>query len=96
MKNKSFLVAGLAFLLVSGWYGQSVLSDMQSFNDWDKPKEVAALWRAGLFGLAAAACAAGLDLRTLLGPFGSFLPGGSSQNVVSDQKRAELNEKVGV
>ena len=52
-KNVSLLVIVGVFLLVSGWYAQSVVADMTSFNDWDKPKEVAALWRAGLFGLGA-------------------------------------------
>jgi hypothetical protein len=74
-KNGSVLVACVVFLVVSGWYGSSVLSDLGSWNDWDKPAQVAKLWKAGIFGLVGFLLALGVDIRSLLGPFGSFLPG---------------------
>lgn len=75
MKNKSLLVACAVFLVVSGWYGSSVLSDLGSWNDWDKPAQIAKLWKAGIFGIVGFLLALGVDVKSLLGPFGQFLPG---------------------
>lgn len=94
-KNSTVLVACLVFLIVAGWYGQQVVADLSSWNDWDKPAEVAKMWKGAIFGLVGFLCALGVDVKGLLGPFGAFLPGGAPQ-IVSDQKRAELQDKVGV
>jgi hypothetical protein len=76
--NRSLFIAFIAFLIVSGWYGSSAIADIASFNDWDKPKLISQLWRAGVFGLVGALFAAGVDVKQLLGPLGSFLPGTTS------------------
>lgn len=75
MKNKSLLVACVVFLIVAGWYGSNVASDLGTWNDWDKPAQVAKLWKAIIFGLMAFLVALGVDIKSLLGPFGALLPG---------------------
>jgi hypothetical protein len=73
--NRSVAVAFLIFLIVAGWYGSNVVGDLSSFNDWDKPAEIAKMWKGAVFGLIAFLLALGVDVKSLLGPFGAFLPG---------------------
>ena len=80
-RNHLFGVACLVFLIVAGWYVSGVVGDLNSWNAWDQPAEVAKLIKAGVFGLVAFALALGIDLKSLLGPLGAFLPGGPPPEV---------------
>lgn len=78
MQNKAFGTAFLIFLIVAGWYASSVIGDLNSWSAWDQPAEFAKLLKAVLFGLGAMAMALGIDLKSMLGPLGSFLPTGTT------------------
>jgi hypothetical protein len=73
--NRSTAVACLVFLIVAGWYGQSIVADFSTWNDWDKPAEIAKMWKGAIFGMVAFLIALGVDVKSLLGPFGTFIPG---------------------
>lgn len=77
MKQSMFGTALLVGAIVFLWYFSSVLSDLNTWNAWDQPAEVAKMVKAGVFGLLAFAGAIGVDVKALFGQFfgGAVAPG---------------------
>lgn len=73
-KDRSFAVVFLVGLAALLWYLSSVVGDMQSFNDWDKPAEVAKLIKAFAAMVAAMLAALGVNVRDLIGSFTASTP----------------------
>lgn len=65
MKQSMFGTALLVGAIVFLWYFSSVLSDLNTWNAWDQPAEVAKMVKAGVFGLIAFAGAIGVDVKSL-------------------------------
>lgn len=76
--NRSIAVAGAISIMVGLYLFGGILGDMSSFNDWDKPAEVKRGLEAGALVIGAFLLAMGVDVKALLGPFGSLLPGGGT------------------
>lgn len=70
MKQNTLAMAALAGLCVFLWYFSAVLSDLNAWNAWDQPAEVAKMIKAGVFGLIAFASAMGMDVRKFLSGVG--------------------------
>lgn len=70
MKQNLLAMAALAGLIVFLWYFSLVLSDLNSWNAWDQPAEVAKMIKAGVFGLIAFSGAMGMDVRKFLSGVG--------------------------
>jgi hypothetical protein len=74
MKQSVFGTALLVGLIVFLWYFSSVVSDLNAWNAWDQPAEVAKMIKAGVFGLLAFAGAIGVDVKQI---FASVTGGGA-------------------
>lgn len=99
--NYGIGVACIVFLVIAGWYGSSVLSDMTSYADWDKPAEAAKMIKGGVYGGIGFLLALGVNVFDILRPVLALVPGmdrfvPASPDTVSDEKRADLNQKAGV
>lgn len=70
MKQNTLAMAVLVGFIVFLWYFSSVLTDLNSWNAWDQPAEVAKMIKAGVFGLIAFASAIGMDVRKFLSGVG--------------------------
>lgn len=73
--NYGIGVACVVFLVIAAWYGSSVLSDLGSWNDWDKPAEVAKMWKGIAYGGVGFLLAMGVNLFEILRPVLSLVPG---------------------
>lgn len=73
--NYGIGVACVVFLIIAGWYGQSVLSDLSSYNDWDKPAEVAKLLKGGVWGGVGFLLALGVNFFDIVRPVIAVIPG---------------------
>lgn len=73
--NYGIFVACLVALLAAVWFGFPVLADLQSWNDWDKPAEVAKLRYAIGASIVAGLLALGVNVFELLRPVLALVPG---------------------
>jgi hypothetical protein len=99
--NYGLGVACVVFLIIAGWYVSSVMADLSSYSDWDKPAEVAKVIKGGVYGGIGFLLALGVNVFDILRPVLAFVPGmnkflPAAPETVSDEKRADLNSKVGV
>lgn len=102
--NYGLGIACVVFLIIAGWYASTVIGDMTSYADWDKPAEVAKMIKGCVYGGIGFLLALGVNFFEIVRPLfalvpgmGKFLP--AQENSVSDLKRAELaaaDDKVGV
>lgn len=95
-RNTLLLTGILAMFIAMLWTMSGVLAELQSWSAIDQPAIAGKFLKCFAYGLMALACGIGIDVKSLLGPFASMLPFLQSPQVVSDEKRAELNEKAGV
>lgn len=97
LRNPVLLTGILVMFVVMLWTISGVIGELQSWSAIDQPAIAGKLIKCFVYGLVALAMALGVDIKQLLGPFASMVPFlQSPPQIVSDQKRAELNEKVGV
>lgn len=99
--NYGIGVACIVFLVIAAWFGLPVLSDMASYADWDKPAEIAKLREALVFGGVGFLLSLGVNIFDIVRPVLSLVPGMDrflpvAADTVSDEKRADLNQKAGV
>lgn len=86
-KQNIFAAAILVGAIVTLYYLSSVIGDLNSWNDWNKPVEVSKLIRCIVFGLIAFAGAIGINPKDFIY---QFLPS-SSELQVSQEKINSIN-----
>ena len=98
LRNPILLTGILAMLIAIFWTMSGVLAELQSWSAIDQPAIAGKFLKCFAYGLFALALGLGIDIKPLLGPLAGMLPflQAPAPQVVSDQKRAELNERVGV
>lgn len=89
--NWTILIAALCALIVAGWYLSNALGDVGNYMDWDKNKQYSTMFKAGVLGFVAFLLACGVDVKALLGPLGSFLPG-TTTTVTETAKKETITE----
>lgn len=72
--NYGLGVACIVFLIIAGWYGSSVIGDMSSYNDWDKPAQMAKMIKGCVYGGIGFLLALGVNFIDIVRPVLVFVP----------------------
>jgi hypothetical protein len=72
--NYGLGVACVVFLIIAGWYASSVMGDLSSYNDWDKPAQMAKMIKGCVYGGIGFLLALGVNFLDIVRPVLVFVP----------------------
>lgn len=73
--NYGLGVACVVFLIIAGWYASSVMGDLSTYNDWNKPAQMAKMIKGCVYGGIGFLLALGVNFLDIVRPVLALVPG---------------------